>query len=79
MRQPTPGVRYYCVGCGHRGANCQAQARFRANHKGYFSRLKRKPNLNDERPISDVDWSQTEAHIRRRAKRKDRLLGSELN
>lgn len=44
-RQPTPGVRYYCVACGRREANRQAQARFRANHKGYFSRQKRKPDL----------------------------------
>jgi len=39
------GVRYYCVASGRGEANRQAQARFRANHKGYFSRHKRKRDL----------------------------------
>ena len=44
-RQPTPGIRHYCPDCGRRVANRAVQARFRANHKGYFSRSKRKPDL----------------------------------
>jgi len=42
--QPTLGIRHYCPECGRREANRQAQARFRANHKGYFARRKRSLN-----------------------------------
>lgn len=45
-RQPTPGMRHYCPDCGRAAANRAAQARFRANHKGYFSTHTRKQKVH---------------------------------
>ncbi|GEM_PF-3611749 len=51
-RQPTPGMRHYCVKCGRAAANRAAQARFRANHKGYFSRRNRKAESKGVRRVA---------------------------